>query len=267
MPEALAVLPGGLSLLVIKMVVTAAFVVAASLIAERASPLVAAMVATLPVSAGPVYAFLALDHDDAFIAASTLAGTYANLGALALVSAYVVAAQTRRTGPALLIGFLAYAPVVLLARWFALSAPVVGLLTTGGCLLAHSSLRPFMAARAAVVARPPWFALPLRALAVASVVGVVTSISFMVGPVWSGVLAPFPVVMSSLIVILQPRIGGPASAAVLASALLGLMGFGLGLIAAHLAVPYLGKWLGLLAGLLVSAFWNLTLTLSSMRRR
>src|SRR5262245_59205825 len=45
-----------------KMAVTALFVTAATIIAERLGATVGALVATLPVSAGPVYVFLALDH-------------------------------------------------------------------------------------------------------------------------------------------------------------------------------------------------------------
>ena len=54
--------------LVLRMAVTAAFVVSASVITERAGPVIGALVATLPISAGPSYVFLALDHDAAFIA-------------------------------------------------------------------------------------------------------------------------------------------------------------------------------------------------------
>ena len=51
-----------LLVLAIKMAVAAAFVVTASFVAERAGALVAAMVMTLPVGAGPAYVLLALDH-------------------------------------------------------------------------------------------------------------------------------------------------------------------------------------------------------------
>ena len=50
------------------MAVTAAFVVTASIITERSGPVIGALIATLPISAGPSYVFLALDHDAAFIA-------------------------------------------------------------------------------------------------------------------------------------------------------------------------------------------------------
>jgi hypothetical protein len=59
-------------MLAVKMAATAAVVVAASIIAERVGALVGAMVATLPVAAGPAYILLAIDHDASFIADSTL---------------------------------------------------------------------------------------------------------------------------------------------------------------------------------------------------
>jgi hypothetical protein len=53
--------------LIVKMVVTAAFLLAATITAERAGPLIGGLVSTLPISAGPVYIFLALDHDAHFM--------------------------------------------------------------------------------------------------------------------------------------------------------------------------------------------------------
>src|SRR5260370_7542679 len=51
-----------------RMAVTAAFIVSASVITERSGPAIGALVATLPISAGPSYVFLALDHPAPFIA-------------------------------------------------------------------------------------------------------------------------------------------------------------------------------------------------------
>jgi hypothetical protein len=44
----------------LRMVIAAAFVVSASIVTERSGPVVGALVATLPISAGPSYVFLAL---------------------------------------------------------------------------------------------------------------------------------------------------------------------------------------------------------------
>ena len=61
--------------LIVKMAITAGFVVAATVTAERVGPLLAGLVATLPIGAGPVYVFLALDHDAHFIAQGALAAS------------------------------------------------------------------------------------------------------------------------------------------------------------------------------------------------
>ena len=58
--------------LLVRMAVTAAFLIAATVTAERAGPLIGGLVATLPISAGPIYIFLAIDHGAHFVGESAL---------------------------------------------------------------------------------------------------------------------------------------------------------------------------------------------------
>src|SRR3954463_1289259 len=95
----------------LRMAVTAAFVVTASVITERAGPVIGALVATLPISAGPSYAFLALDHDAAFIAEGAVASLSVNAATVFLCLTYVVLAQRYR----MLVSFAA-----ALAVWIAI---------------------------------------------------------------------------------------------------------------------------------------------------
>ncbi|KMO28535.1 hypothetical protein VQ02_31405, partial [Methylobacterium variabile] len=92
------------------MLASAAIVVLASLAVERAGPLVGAMIATLPLSAGPAYVFLALDHDAGFLRDSAVASLPAIAATALFIAAY--AAMARRHGVA---GALAAA----LATWIA----------------------------------------------------------------------------------------------------------------------------------------------------
>ena len=55
--------------------------------------MIGALVATLPISAGPSYVFLALDHDAAFIAEGALASLPINAATIFLGLTYVVLAQ------------------------------------------------------------------------------------------------------------------------------------------------------------------------------
>src|SRR6185437_4571087 len=79
----------------LRMAITAAFVVTASIVTERSGPVIGALVATLPISAGPSYVFLALDHDAAFIAEGALASLPINAATIFLGLTYVILAQRR----------------------------------------------------------------------------------------------------------------------------------------------------------------------------
>jgi hypothetical protein len=105
-----------------------------------------------------------------------------------------------------------------------------------------------------------WYDIPLRACMVALLVATVVGLSTRVGPTITGMLAVFPIVLLSLMLILHPRIGGPATGAVLSNSMLGLVGFSLTCLTARLLVVSLGTTAGLASALAVSvgcnfAFW------------
>ena len=94
--------------LAIKMVIAATFVISATIAAERAGPTIGALIATLPVSAGPAYVFLALDHDSHFISQSALASLALNASTAVYAVAYVLLAQRQSflfAVPAAVIGW------------------------------------------------------------------------------------------------------------------------------------------------------------------
>jgi hypothetical protein len=79
-------------------------------------------------------------------------------------------------------------------------------------------------------------------------------------------MATLPIVLTTLVIFLQPRIGGPATAAIMGSGLLGLMGFGVALAVLHLAAVPLGKWAALALALAICMGWNLALGALARRR-
>src|SRR5262247_2582779 len=124
-----------LLILFFRMAITAAFVVSASIIAERSGPAIGALVATLPISAGPSYVFLALDHDAAFIAEGAL--TSLPMNGATIVMGLVFAALAQRHGvhvnfPAAIAVWLAVAALVTAAEW----SLTVGILFNAGVMIA-----------------------------------------------------------------------------------------------------------------------------------
>jgi hypothetical protein len=252
--------------LAIKMAVSALFVVGAVYSAERAGPVVAAMVATLPISAGPTYIFLSLDHSAAFIADSALASLVMNAVTSVLALVYALLAQRRGFIVSVGAALATWIGLAIIARsiaWTTVSAGMFSVVVLGGCLAIGDRLRHV---RMPLVTRR-WYDIPMRAGMVAVLVAIVVGLSAHVGPTVTGILAVFPIVMTSLMIILHPRIGGRATAAVFANSMLGLVGFSLSCLTVRLAVVPFGKAAGLALALAVSIACNLVFWWTRGRKR
>ena len=244
-----------LLVLAIKMAVAAAFVVTASFIAERAGALVGAMVVTLPIAAGPAYILLALDHGAAFIADSTVASLAVHAASGIFGTAYVFAAQRHSfavTIAAAVGTWIACALAIRAITWSVPGAILVNVAAYGVCV---PLAQRYLHVRMPVITRR-WFDIPLRACLVAVLVGAVVALGDSAGPVLAGMFAVFPIGMLSIMLILHPRIGGVATAAIIANTMWGLVGFALAVLTLHLAAVPFGAPLALVSALAVSVAVN-----------
>jgi hypothetical protein len=238
-PELIFLLTLGL-----RMAITAAFVVTASVITERSGPVIGALVATLPISAGPSYVFLALDHDAAFIAEGALASLPINAATIFLGLTYVVLAQRNRalvSAAAAIAVWIGLASIIRMFQWSLAAGLIVNAITFAICV---PLLRRYRHVKMPLITRR-WYDIPLRASLVATLVATVVTLSGWVGPKVSGMIALFPVVFTSMMLILHPRIGGPPTAAVIANGAWGLMGFGIAIAVLHVAALQFGSVIGL----------------------
>lgn len=252
--------------LVLRMAVAAAFVVIASMITERSGPAIGALIATLPVSAGPSYIFLAIDHDDAFIAQSAVASLPMNAATVLMSLVFVSLVQRCGLLISLVAGFGMWVAGAIAVRAFEWSLAGGILFNAAAFALCLPLVQRFRAAKMPLVTSR-WYDIPLRAALVATLVAIVVTLSNVVGPRISGVIALFPAVFSSLILILTPRIGGPATAAVLANGQWGLIGFGLAIVVLHLTAQPLGRAVALSLALTMCIAWNLGLYAYGHRTR
>ena len=133
----------------------------------------------------------------------------------------------RRRGIAV---WLALATIIRQFQWTLLAGLIVNAITFAICV---PLLRPYMHVKKMPLIARRWYDIPAarrrwsqrwsrrwsrpRAGSAPSV---------------SGIIALFPIVFTSLMLILHPRIGGPPTAAVVANGAWGLMGFGIA-IAVH----------------------------------
>jgi hypothetical protein len=250
--------------LAVKMGITAGFVVAATLVAERTGPLVGGLVATLPISAGPVYAFLALEHNTQFLADSAAASLAINPAIAAYLLFYAYLAQSRGWAMSISLAFalwLALAIVIHVFQWTLGWAIAFNVIVLPVALLLG---RPF---RDATISRLPtrWTDIAARAILVGLLVAGVVALSIHIGPSATGILALFPIVVTSIMFILHRRVGGKAAAAVMANSLLGLFGLGIAFVVLYATVVPLGAAAGLVLALLTSMGWGLLVWFAKSR--
>jgi hypothetical protein len=170
---------------------------------------------------------------------------------------YAALAQTRGTFVSLTLAAACWVVLALLARavdWTFAAAALLNLIVYPACLWLGAAMRTAEMPRF----KHAWYDLPLRTILVCGLMAAIIEVSTWAGPTLTGLLAVFPISSTSLILILQPRIGGRAAAAVLANSVWSLFGISFMLVAIYLTVVPLGAAVALAAALAIPILWNLT---------
>src|SRR5215469_358452 len=159
----------------IRALTTALLVLGASVAAEMAGPFWGAIIASLPVSAGPAYVFLAMQHGPDFVATSTLNSAAANAATGLFLITYGI--LTKRMPPWGSLGvavavWLAVSLAVQQTAWTMTTAVALNLAVYGPGLVfvSRDVAAEFEPARPS---QRQWFDLPLRAVSVAAFVSLV----------------------------------------------------------------------------------------------
>jgi hypothetical protein len=221
-----------MNLVLVKLLLSPALVGGAWLAGRRWGPRVAGLLVALPIVAGPILFFYAVEQGPGFAASaarSTLLGLVP-LTCFCLVHAVMARAAIRLprrlAAPlSLVVGWCAFLALAAslrplhLPRW---AYPIVGAaaLSAGVALLPtvpHDGQPPLR--------HHPALELALRMGAAALLVTALTGLATTLGATWSGLLTPFPVA-SSVVVISAHLADGPGSLPeTLRGFLLGLFGF------------------------------------------
>jgi len=208
--------------------------------------------------------FLSLDHDAAYIAQAALSGLVINAVTGLFLQVYATIAQRRGLLVSLTLAVTCWISFALLARsipWTLASAALLNLIVYPACLWLGSGMRT------AVMPQMPhaWYDLPMRTLLVCALMATILRVSTWAGPFLTGILAVYPISSTSLILILQPRLGGHAAAAVSANSVWSLFGISFSLAALHLLIVPFGASTALTAALAIPVTWNLTVWLLHRR--
>lgn len=245
--------------LLLRMVLVALFVVMVALIAERLGPFLGAMVASLPLYTGPVYLLLAMEHDATYIEAATVTSAAICGANPVFVLIYALLARDHGLWTSLGAGLLAWAACGAFVQTHDWSLAEAALFVTPIYLVSLWLAQNFTRGVAFRRAERRWTDLLQRAVFVAVLTGFVIVASRHVPPRVTGILSVMPILTTSLVLVLHPRIGGAATAALLAHTLGGLVGMVVAFGAVNLSIPRIGVWPALALGLAITIAWNIAL--------
>jgi hypothetical protein len=211
-------------MLLLKLTLAPTLVAGVTLAGRRWGARIAGVLAGLPVVAGPILLFVALDEGAGFAAHAAVS---ALVGLLAPIAFCLVHAWSARR--------LSWPVTIALAGAVAVTTTaLVGQLAIGTAAAIALALAALSLAIRAMptttatqpVARPPWWDLPLRMLVTATLVVTITVSARLLGPRWTGTLTPFPIATSVLAVFAHAQTGSSARLLHgLMSGLYGLVGF------------------------------------------
>lgn len=236
--------------LLFKLVLVPGLIALVTLAGRRFGPRVGGWLNALPLVAGPVLFFLALEQGQAFVARaalSTLAGLAA-VAAFAVIYSWV--ATVRPWWVCVPVGWTAFAALTVAVQavaWTAVSGLALALAAFG----VAPFLLPPVPEPPAPAPAPAWD-LPLRMAAAVGLVLVVTGLATWLGPRLSGAITPFPIATTILLAFTHAQQGAPAAVGFLRAFLPAMWSFALFCFVLAVGVVALGRDLGFLAALAVS---------------
>ena len=176
-----------------------------------------------PWVAGPISFFIALENGSDFISSTTPSALLGSIGTFFFALIYCIASARLSWLPSVLISFAAYFVVALISLEQKVSIPLALCLDvlTLTCIL-YVFPRP---KKKAVFKKQPVYDIPLRMFTATLFLVVLTQAADFLGPTWSGILTPFPVMTSTLAVFTHAQQGSDAAARVLYGLLLTGYGF------------------------------------------
>lgn len=243
-------------LLALKLTLAPALVAAASVVERRFGHRAAGWTAGFPIVAGPILFLLALEQGHAFTAVAAKQTLLGLVSLSAFCLAYGRASARFPPSTSLALGYLAFAAAT--AAMSAVSLALLPALLLSAVAL--TTARFLLPTPPPASAPPPRPSLLLRMAATAGIVLTVTGLAHLLGPRWSGLIVPFPIASTVLVVAAHRAAGGDGALLVLCGLLPALYGFALFCAAVSFWLIDLGLAVSFVLGI-TAAFLSQALTL------
>jgi hypothetical protein len=222
-----------LTLFLVKLTLTPLLMALVSQASRRWGGAIGGLVAGLPLTSGPISIYLALEQGDVFAARAAVGSL---TGLCAVTASYLVYGLARSRMPILVAVAVALAGFAIsMGLLRALALPLAATLVLNIALIVAVFMSaPRLGPPPPPIATPAWD-LPARIATSTAMVLLITLIAPAIGPDFSGLLAPIPVIAWPLIVFVDSQQGAGEATRVVG----GLMRGAFGLVAFYAIVGLL----------------------------
>lgn len=188
-----------------------------------------------PWVAGPISFFIALEHGASFTISTIPSALLGSIGTTFFALVYAIASSRLSWLPSVLLSYLAFFIVALASLGRHISLPIAVVLNV---VVLTGVLYIFpKPTNKADFKKQPLYDIPLRMLVATFFVIIVTQAADFLGPTWSGILTPFPIMTSTLAIFTHSQQGSDAAARILYGLLLAGYGFVAFLLGVYWLLP------------------------------
>jgi hypothetical protein len=225
------------TLLFLKIILVPILIAGVTLSVRRWGAGLGGWIGGFPWVAGPISLFMALEQGPGFVSATIPAALMGSAGTILFAYCYAGLAVRLSWLPTVLISYGVYFVVALLALNNTPSLPIAVALNI---LVLTVTLYFFPRPKnIPALLKQPRYDIPLRMLVATAFVVGLTQAAEVLGPGWSGLLTPFPIMTSTLAVFTHTQQGSDATARILYGIMLAGYGFTFFLIGVFYVVPML----------------------------
>lgn len=242
----------------LKIILMPLIIAGVTLAARKWGNVIGGVIAGMPWVGGAILFFIAVEQGEAFMT-NALPGVLIGLiGWLGFCTMYIIAGQRLGVRLSFISGISTYLLIGYSLKDFTYSLTVNGWFLVL-ILLAITSLYLFPKIKRATKKspKPLRFEIPLRMVMITAFVFIVTYFAEMLGPNWSGILTPFPVMTATLAIFTHYTQGMSQVRLALMGMYTGVIGFAIFLISVAYFVPQYGLANGFTYGLFLNVFATL----------
>ncbi len=235
-----------MTILILKILLAPILVWIASMLGKAFGPTVGGLVVGLPLTSGPIALIFAFEHGRAFAKAASLGILSGVISVVVFCLTYSYLCRRNNWLWSELVSITVYFITTFVMELWMPSLLYTSITVFTTLIIAIYLLHSDKIAHHAKISSPSWD-LPVRMLVATVFVLLLTSAAQILGPHLSGLLAPFPIFVSVLVIFTHIFEGGYSARLLLYGALTGLFSFAIFFISIALFIQSIGTLLAFTA--------------------